>query len=79
MAWLKLLGMPDVLFRFDIVEVMVTDSGTTCESSETPFHFRTLYLLRSSADALAGIIRSAASSEPSGEYQGEGSCGAADR
>jgi putative endonuclease len=31
MAWLKLLGMPDVLFRFDIVEVMVTDSGTTCE------------------------------------------------
>jgi putative endonuclease len=31
MAWLKLLGMPDVLFRFDIVEVMVTDSGTKCE------------------------------------------------
>ena len=31
MAWLKLLGMPDVLFRFDIVEVMVTEGGTRCE------------------------------------------------
>lgn len=29
LTWLRLLGKDDVAFRFDIVEVVVSDAGTT--------------------------------------------------
>ena len=29
LAWLRLLDNPDIIFRFDIVEVVIEESGTT--------------------------------------------------
>ena len=29
LAWLRLLDNPDIIFRFDIVEVVIDDSGVT--------------------------------------------------
>ena len=36
-AWLKLLGHPDILFRFDIVEVVVTDGKPVCALLQNAF------------------------------------------
>ena len=30
LAWLRLLGNPDILFRFDIVEVVIDADGAAC-------------------------------------------------
>jgi putative endonuclease len=44
MAWLRLLGMPDILFRFDIVEVIVSSSGNSCNLIRNAFQLPEPYV-----------------------------------
>lgn len=37
MAWLKLLHNPEILFRFDIVEVVITDGKPDCNLIRNAF------------------------------------------
>lgn len=37
LAWLRLLDNPDIIFRFDIVEVVIDDSGETCNLIRAAF------------------------------------------
>ena len=45
MAWLRLLGMPQIVFRFDIVEVVVSAEGQpTCELIRNAFQLPEPYV-----------------------------------
>jgi putative endonuclease len=43
-AWLRLLDHPDIRFRFDIVEVVVTDAGTSVNIIRNAFELPRPYL-----------------------------------
>lgn len=44
LAWLRLLGNPDITFRFDIVEVLVEESGTTITVTQDAFQLSDPYI-----------------------------------
>jgi putative endonuclease len=44
LAWLRLLDNPDVRFRFDIVEVVITRDGTSCNVIEDAFQLPDRYV-----------------------------------
>jgi putative endonuclease len=44
LAWLRLLDNPDIFFRFDIVEVLVEESGTTVSLIRDAFQLSEPYI-----------------------------------
>ncbi len=47
MTWLKMLDMPDITFRFDVVEIAMTEPpGEIRAPRKTPFSFRQLFVLK---------------------------------
>jgi putative endonuclease len=44
LAWLRLLGNPDVIFRFDIVEVLVEESGVSISLIRDAFKLSNSYI-----------------------------------
>lgn len=44
LAWLRMLDNPDIIFRFDIVEVLVEDSGVTISLIRDAFQLSDPYI-----------------------------------